>query len=677
MKRHIITLLLTVLCLSAQARTSYSLNEGWHFFFSYENSSDNARLVTLPHTWNTDAKGGSGPYLRTTANYQNNLFLPAEWAGKRLFIKFYGVQNLANLFVNGYHVGEHRGGGTAFTFEITDKVKLGSDNSLFVVVSNNTENDILPTSTEMNIYGGIYRNVELLVTEQTAISPLYFGSDGVLIHQRNVTAEQVEGEAEVHLITNSNDTNCTLTLTITAPDNRIVFSKNQRIKCDGKPILIPFTVDKPQLWSPSEPTLYRVSARIDSKYTDEVVLKTGFRDIRVTPKTGLLINGKRVAVRGVSLYHDNITAGNALTTADYDADWSVLRELGANALHSAVQPHAQYLYNKCDSAGLLVWIDLPFVRAPFLGDFAYFATPRFRENGRQQLQEIVAQNYNHPSVAMWGIYSLLWTKGDDTTPYIKELNALAHTIDPSRPTVACSNQDGAINFITDLIVWQQDVGWERGTSEDIKVWQDLLRKKWGQLRSGVCYGGVGFPGHHSFEAKATLRPNWMPENRQTQFHEEYAKNIDGDSLFWGVWVNNLFDFASARTPYGINGMGLVSFDRRDYKDAFYLYKSLWNKAIPTLHITDKRRTLRENEVQRIKIYSSAGAPILRINRDTVRVTEYAPCQYLSDTVVMNGKYRIEAEAGSLSDCMEVTVGNILKPKRNSVPLRKVNPVPTN
>ena len=176
MKRYIATLLLLAICASTQAREVFPLNEGWRFFFKSENSSDNARHVTLPHTWNTDT-GGTGYFLETTANYQNDMYIPAEWATKRLFVKFYGVQSVADVFVNGYYVGGHKGGGTAFALEITDKIRFGSDNALLVVVSNNYCDDVLPTSTDMNLYGGIYREAELILTEKTAVSPLYLGSD--------------------------------------------------------------------------------------------------------------------------------------------------------------------------------------------------------------------------------------------------------------------------------------------------------------------------------------------------------------------------------------------------------------------------------------------------------------------------------------------------------------------
>ena len=677
MKKQIVSLLLLLAGFAATAREIYPLNEGWRFFFKSENSSDNARQITLPHTWNTDT-GGSGFFLETTANYQNDFFIPEEWASKRLFVRFYGVQNVADLFVNGYHVGEHRGGATAFAFEITDKIRFGADNALTVVASNYARPDVLPGSTDTNLYGGIYREAELIVTDRTAVSPLYLGTDGILIRPTEVNEADVQGEATVHLIGPSNNAACQLTLEITAPDGRTVFSRTQRTRIDGKPVVVPFHFDRPELWSPQSPALYRVTACVETDDTrDAVTVRTGFRDIGTSAGGGFRLNDTKIPLRGVALYHDNATSGGALTAEDYDADLARIRTLGANAVRSALMPHDRYFYDRCDETGLLAWVDMPLHRAPFLGDIAYYATPQFEENGRQQLREIIAQHQNHPSVVMWGIYSLLWTRGDNAVPYVSALNRLAHEMDPSRPTVACSDQNGEINFVTDLIVWQQNVGWDKGSTDDVKVWRDQLGKNWSHLRSGVCYGGSGFTGHQSHTASTLPCTNRMPEARQTRFHEEYARNLQNDSLFWGIWINNMFDYGSARRPYGLTGAGLATIDRRTCKDAYYLYKALWSKSEPTLHLTGKRDRLREGERQAFKVYSSVGMPLLLVGADTVAMSEYAACQYVSDSVSLRGKVRIRVSADKLRDSMDLTVGTVLKPKRTAVLRRTTGPQTTN
>ena len=664
--KKLLLIFLLIAAWSVQAREVYPLCDDWLFSFRYENSSDNARCVTLPHTWNLDALAGTIPYLRTTADYQRKLYVPQTWTGKRLFLKFYGVESVAHLFVNGTYVGEHRGGTTAFVFEITDRVKYGSENLLRVAVSNAITGDVLPLSSIHNIYGGISREVELIVTDPTAVSPLYLGSSGVLIHPRAVSTERAEAEAEIHLISKG-DNFCRVTLEAFDPDGIQAAAKTIKAKLDGKPVVVPFTIENPALWSPDRPALYTVTTTIgDEAVTDSVTVRTGFRTIAASTADGLTINGMRVPVHGVALYHDNALSGGTLTPEDYDADLWIIRTMGANALRSAVMPHAQYLYDRCDEQGMLVWIDAPLHRSSFLGDVSYFATPAFEQNGLDQLQEIVAQNINHPSVVMWGIFSRLWMRGDDVTPYIRRLNETARTMDPSRPTVACSDQNGDINFITDLIVWQQDVGWRRGSTDDVIVWRDQLQKNWSHLRSGVCYGGSGFLGHKSYTAQSEPRSNWMPEEKQTRFHEEYAKNLQNDSLFWGAWIDNMFDYGSSRRPYGINGAGLVTLNRREKKDAYYLYKAMWNGAEPTLHIVDKRRRLRDYEKQAFRVYSSAGTPTLIVGRDTLAMSEYAPFQYRSDSVAIHGMIEVKAAAGDLRDSVTILVGHVLKPKRTQV-----------
>ena len=236
--KKLLLIFLLIAAWSVQAREVYPLCDDWLFSFRYENSSDNARCVTLPHTWTLDALAGTIPYLRTTADYQRKLYVPQTWTGKRLFLKFYGVESVAHLFVNGTYVGEHRGGTTAFVFEITDRVKYGSENLLRVAVSNAITGDVLPLSSIHNIYGGISREVELIVTDPTAVSPLYLGSSGVLIHPRAVSTERAEAEAEIHL-TSKGDNFCRVTLEAFDPDGIQAAAKTIKAKLDGKPIVTP------------------------------------------------------------------------------------------------------------------------------------------------------------------------------------------------------------------------------------------------------------------------------------------------------------------------------------------------------------------------------------------------------------------------------------------------------
>ena len=489
--KKLLLIFLLIAAWSVQAREVYPLCDDWLFSFRYENSSDNARCVTLPHTWNLDALAGTIPYLRTTADYQRKLYVPQTWTGKRLFLKFYGVESVAHLFVNGTYVGEHRGGTTAFVFEITDRVKYGSENLLRVAVSNAITGDVLPLSSIHNIYGGISREVELIVTDPTAVSPLYLGSSGVLIHPRAVSTERAEAEAEIHLISKG-DNFCRVTLEAFDPDGIQAAAKTIKAKLDGKPVVIPFTVENPRLWDLDHPNLYRMRVSVESDTSrDEIEIATGFRNIRVTPEEGFRLNDSLVRVHGVTLYYDRPGTGSAMEAEDYAEDFAFIRELGANALRSPAGPHAPCLYDLCDRTGVLVWIDLPLIRAPFLSDVSYYPNPQLEANGRQQLREIIAQHINRPSVVIWGLFDCLWQRGENPVPYVRTLNELAKKMDRSRPTAATSNQDGELNQITDLIVWAQNIGWDKGRTEDLEIWLGQLRSGWNQLRSGICYGEAG------------------------------------------------------------------------------------------------------------------------------------------------------------------------------------------
>ena len=245
------------------AREVYPLNDSWQFFFRNENDSEHARIVSLPHSWNNNPMAGSD-FRETTANYLNEIFIPMEWSTKRLFLRFGGAQSVANLFVNGRHVGEHRGGATAFCFEITDQIRVGTNNSIQVIVSNNYRTDVLPVSTDINLYGGLYRGVELIVTDQEAISPRYLGSQGLLIYPTQVDQTEVRGQVEVRLELQQ-QSDVTLRLELLTGDGKVVFTRTQRVRGAQKHERIPFHFKYPQLWSPEDPHLYTVVATLEGE----------------------------------------------------------------------------------------------------------------------------------------------------------------------------------------------------------------------------------------------------------------------------------------------------------------------------------------------------------------------------------------------------------------------------
>ena len=663
--KRILLLLLTLAALTggAQARTTRPLDDGWSFFFVHENSGDRARPVSLPHTWNFDALAGVYPYQRTQAIYTRSLYIPADWSGKRLFLRFAGVENAADLFVNGNHAGNHVGAGVAFTFEITDFIRFGADNQLLVLVANTPRSDLM-AATERNLYGGIVRGVELLVTDPVAVSPLYLGTDGLLIHAAEISEERVEGYAELHL---SIPTPRTVEVTLRAfdPQNRLLFRQHRTLKSSydrSKPLSIPFSILQPQLWSPETPALYRFEAEVSAaESSDRVEVTTGLRSVELTPQ-GLFLNGERIDLRGVSLAYDRPDVASLWSDSEAAADLELARDLGANAVCSPAAPHLQALYDRCDREGMLVRIDLPFLRTSFLSDMSYFASPAFEQNGERLLQEIVAQHINHPSVVMWGIFSDLRGVDKHLTDYVGRLNRAARAVDPSRPTVVTSSENGPLNFLSDGVIWRQQAGWTRGLVEDVNFWLEKLAGEWSHLASAVCYGFEGFadqqPDRYERPTRGTLE---LPERRQTRFHEEYASRLAADSLLWGWWIDGLSDYGSARRGGGLNGSGLVSFDRRTRKDAYYLYRALWNRREPTLHLAEKRWVERPAAPQRLTVYASEGLePLLTVNGDTVALERYAPAIYRTAELELGRESEAVVTAGALRDRALIRCGSDLK-----------------
>ncbi len=685
MKRVLVLFLLLISSVGTICgRTVYPLSEGWRFQFAFENDADRARYVSLPHTWNGDALVGTYPYLRTQGTYFRTLYVPYEWAKKRVFLRFGSVENVADLFINGSYVDSHRGAGVAFTIEITDYLVRGEENEIFVAVSNTLRNDLMPAATERNCYGGIVREVDLLVTDPVTISPLYYGTDGLFVQTEKMDETRAEGQVRLHLSVPTPQA-VEVNLRACDEDGNCCFEQRRVLKSNydfSRPIEIPFSILEPRAWSPESPTLYRFSATVSAgESSDEVHLLTGLRTVSLTPD-GLRINGQRVDLRGLALAYDHPARASLMSAREYDADFELLQEVGANALLSPAAPHAPYLYERCDREGMLARIDLPFIRTNFLSDLIYYGSTDFEAHGIQLLREIILQHMNHPSVIMWGIFTDLKLIDKGLLDYLKRLNAVAREVDPLRPTVATSNQDGDLNFITNGVAWHQRLGWVRGRAEDIGVWLRQMGEKWRHLASAIHYGAEGFlhqqPDCYEKPEPFTLD---LPERRQSRYHEEYLIQLATDTLplLWGHWVDGLSDYGSARRDGGLNGSGLVSFDRHERKDAFYLYKARWNREKKTLHIADKRWAERPSEPQQLYVYASeTDDPIdLLVNGDTVLLERLAPNIYRSEEFMPEQENWVEVRMGQMRDELFFRSGSELKRPRQQAPLQTIGLSPIN
>ena len=500
----------------------------------------------------------------------------------------------------------------------------------------------------MDLTAGIYRDVELIVAPRNMISLSHLGTEGVFVVQESVDTERVSGYVRCYISANSH-AHLDLTVRIIGTDGYEIVSSTQRISKLGEEgyVDVPFSLDKPELWSPKSPSMYRFDVSLDDgKTCDEVAVETGFRKVTFNADKRLCINGEPQEIRGVNLAHDRMGYGMAINQYALEEDYATMRDMGINALRSLSGPHAQSLYDWCDRDGLLAWVDMPFTRSEAaFADICYYPIEEFHRNGTDQLAEIIAQNYNHPSVVLWGLFSLVWQQGDSVIDYIKVLNNKAHELDPTRPTMGCSNMDGEINFITDAVALRQTVGWQKGLADDVAVWcrQLASKREWRTYNFAVCYGEEGASEHNTERiTRAQRGTRNLPARRQTYMHERYWSIIDSMGDFWGVWLNSMFDYASSRRPYHLNRTGMVGYDHHTKKDAYYLYRAVWNDNAPTLHIAESDWQSRSDTLQHFTVYSSVGEPLLMVNGDSVTMRRTSRGIYRADSVVVKGRATIEA-----------------------------------
>ena len=625
---RLVSVVLFMLCgmsMFAQ-RQDILLNNDWNFRFSHQVQKGTEVRVDLPHTWNAqDALSGKIDYKRGIGNYEKNLFIRSEWKGKRLFIRFEGVNNIADVFVNRRHIGEHRGGYGAFIFEITGKVEYGKENSILVRVNNGEQLDIMPLVGDFNFYGGIYRDVHLLIIDETCISPLNYASPGVRLIQDSVSHKYAKVRAVVDL-SNGGSGNREVELNVRLLDGqRVVKEGTKNVNLSGNEVMqqeLTFEIDQPHLWNGrQDPFLYQAEVTLfrNGQMVDRVTQPLGLRFYRIDPDKGFFLNGKHLPLQGVCRHQDRSEVGNALRPQHHEEDAALMLEMGVNAVRLAHYPQATYFYDLMDKNGIIVWAEIPFVGPGGYNDKGFVDLPAFRANGKEQLKELIRQHYNHPSICVWGVFNELTELGDNPVEYIKELNVLAHQEDPTRPTTSASNQMGDLNFITDAIAWNRYDGWYGGTPADLGKWLDRMHKDHPEICIAISEYGAGASIYHQQDSLVKTVPTswWHPENWQTYYHIENWKTISSRPYVWGSFVWNMFDFGAAHRTEGdrpgINDKGLVTFDRKVRKDAFYFYKANWNREEPMLYLTGKRNTVRTQRLQTITAFTNLSGAELFVN----------------------------------------------------------------
>lgn len=638
-------------------RQTYSLNPDWQFRFSHQVHRNTEQRVDLPHTWNAqDALSGKIDYKRGIGNYTKKIFIPEAWKQKRLFIRFEGANSIANLFVNGKHRGEHRGGYGAFIFELTNHVRYGEENSLLVRVNNAEQLDVMPLVGDFNFYGGIYRDVEFIITDNVCISPLDYASPGLYLTQQDVNEKQAKVQATV-MLSNVYTIPQERAIRLQIKENGKIIDEYERkvtvqAQQHNQPVSFTFKIDNPHLWNGTQdPFMYQVTASVWEKkqQTDCVTQPLGLRYYSVDADKGFFLNGKHLNLHGVCKHQDRAERGNALHPCHHEEDVSLMREMGVNAVRLAHYPHSTYLYSLLDHHGIIAWAEIPFVGPGGYADKGFVDIPAFRHNGKEQLKELIRQHYNHPSICFWGLFNELKEEGDNPVEYIKELHELAHREDPTRPTTAASNQEGDMNFITDVIAWNRYDGWYGATPASLATWLDKTHRENPQLKIAISEYGAGASLYHQQDSlrQSTPKSWWHPENWQTYYHMQNWRIISKRPYVWGSFVWNMFDFGAAHRMEGdrpgINDKGLVTYDRRTRKDAFFFYKANWNPE-PMLHICGKRNNRRTKKETEVWIFANGKEVTLYVNDEkpqTVKTDEWNTATF--NISLMPGVNRLKAQ----------------------------------
>ena len=640
-------------------REQKMINANWNFSQPQEFYAKNSVRVDLPHTWNTqDALSGKFNYERGIGTYTKKLFAPNEWKNKRVFIRFEGANDVTNFLLNDRHVGEHRGGYGAFVFELTDRLELGKDNKLTVRVNNSEQLDVMPLVGDFNIYGGLYRDVHLLITDKVCISPLDYASPGVYLTQKKVSEKQADISTRI-LLSNSEAEAQSVDLRLCVKaGKKTVYETTQQVTAAAKttkqPVDIDFSISHPHLWNgTADPYLYTVDITLfrNGVETDFVSQPLGLRYFSTDPDKGFFLNGRHLPLHGVCRHQDRAEIGNALRLRHHEEDVLIMREMGVNAARLAHYPQATAMYDLMDKHGIVVWAEIPFVGPGGYSHKGYVDQESFKNNGKEQLKELIRQHYNHPSICFWGLFNELKEYGDNPNEYIKELNALAHQEDPSRPTTAASNIMGQLVSITDNIAWNRYDGWYGATPKNLARFLDNTHAKYPHFNIAISEYGAGASIYQQQDSLVQSVPAswWHPENWQTEYHIRNWEIISQRPYLWGTFVWNMFDFGAAHRLEGdrpgINDKGLVTFDRKVKKDAFFFYKANWNPQ-PMVYIEGHRNVDRNKAITSVQVFSNCEKVTLMVNGQ--QIAELDPdelhiCRF-NDVPLRKGSNRIEAIA---------------------------------
>ena len=614
-------------------RSTTKLMENWQF----TGPDGKTAAVTLPHTWNNiDGQDGGNDYWRGTCTYKTQFAAPVfDAATQQVWLQFEGVNASAKVTLNGQPVIHHDGGYSTFRADIT--ALLAENNDLVVAVDNSKNDRVYPQKADFTFYGGIYRDVTLLVVNKNHIAMNYLGGCGVQItptvsgSKADIAVKsRVEGEGEIEF--SILDAAGAEVLTGGGTDTTV-------------------TLEHPHLWDGvRDPYLYTCAVRLvlNGEVQDEVRQRFGVRSFSVDPKKGFFLNGRAYPLHGVSRHQDRKGLGNAITREMHEEDMQLIKELGANTIRLAHYQHDQYFYDLCDEAGMVVWAEIPYISEHMNNG---------RENTISQMKELIVQNYNHACIVCWGVSNEITISTKDKRDMLdnhRVLNDLCHEMDKTRlTTLACYAMCGPFNpvaHITDLVSWNLYLGWYVPGLFLNDLWMDFFHLCYPNRALGFSeYGAEGMPNLHS----AHPHRGDHTEEYQAIYHEYMLRCFDRHKWLWATHVWNMYDFAAdARDQGGEPGMnhkGLVTFDRKTKKDSFYIYKAWWSDE-PFVHICSKRFADHAQSEIEVKVYSNQKNVGLYVNG--AKLDEQEGEHIFKFRVKLNGETKVQAVAG---DCIDEAV----------------------
>ena len=600
-------------------------------------SGGNWEKLDLPHTWNgEDGQDGGNDYYRGVCYYVKSLGRAELPEGDEIYMEFEGANSSADLFVNGTPAAHHDGGYSTWRVNITNL--LSDENEIVVAVDNAPNDRVYPQVADFTFYGGLYRNVNLLGVNKAHFDLDYYGGPGV-----SVTSEVKNQDASVRVhayLTGLAGTE-KLTFTIFDGDQEVAFAE----AVDGEADM---QIANVHLWNgKKDPHLYTLKAVLSDaeEILDERTVRFGCRTFEIDPERGFILNGAEYPLHGVSRHQDRPKKGNALSHADHEEDIDLILEMGANTIRLAHYQHDQYFYDLCDEKGLVIWAEIPYISRHMPGG---------RENTISQMKELITQNYNHPCIVVWGLSNEITMGGADDPDLLenhKILNDLAHQMDPTRLTtmavVSMCSIDADYLQIPDVISYNHYFGWYGGDTSMNGEFFDNFHAKYPNLPIGMSeYGCEALNWHTSHPEQGDYT-----EEYQAYYHEELIKQLFTRPFIWATHVWNMFDFAAdARAEGGEDGMnhkGLVTFDRKYKKDAFYAYKA-WLSDEPFVHICGKRYVDRVEDVTKVTVYSNQPEVEMFVNGESIG-KQSSNMHFFYFDVPNEGESRLTVKAGDCTD----------------------------